>query len=266
MSNSFLTPVGRLVMGSVLVGQDKDFQGRPKTDKNGNPKTEWFLGLAIPKTDPKWPELHEQIKAEARTGFPTMFDASGGCSHPSFAWKIIDGDSTTPNSNGKVPSQREGFAGHWVMCFEGGFAPRAYTAGGESAIVDPDAIKLGSYIRVYGSAKANGEPTRPGVYLNMAMVEFIGHGPEIVTGPDARSVFGAVPAALPAGASATPVAPATPIAQPVTPVPSFLKPPAAPVAPPPPPAAKTYDVQGATYTREQLVSFGWTEDQIDSLG
>ena len=105
---------------------------------------------------------------------------------------------------------------------------------------------------------------QPGVYLNHSMVEFIGHGVEIITGPDAAAVFGGAPGALPAGASATPVAPATPIATPaaaVTPAPDFLNPPGAPAAPAAP-VEKSYNIGGTVYTESALRAAGWTDTQL----
>lgn len=285
-----LTPVGRLVAGDVFKANTTDQQGRPLTIKSGpnagQPKVEYYFAVAIPKTDPTYnTEVMEKLKAAAKAGFPTMFDAAGNCNRPDFAWKIVDGDSNVPNQNNTIPSSKEGYPGHWVISFKGGFAPKVYTKGGEAVITDPEAIKRGYYIRVYGSVAANGEMQKPGVYLNPSMVEFVGYGEEIISGPDGASVFGGAPAAnLPAGASVTPLAgtpmampsqmpaaPAAPAAAPmpnVQPAQDFLNPPApaAPTPPPAPAAPKTYNVGGNQYTAEQLKAGGWTDAQIATLG
>jgi hypothetical protein len=135
----------------------------------------------------------------------------------------------------------------------------------------------------------NNSPVRPGVYLNLTMVELCGYGPEIKTGPDGAAVFGGTPAgALPPGASATPLAAPTvpagaggiqvgsggihmkmpegsvdrmlpnlpPAAAPPPPAPDFLN----------PPAGKLYTLgDGKQYTREQLLAANWTQAQIDAL-
>ena len=44
-----ITPVGRIVQGDVFVGTDKDHQGRPRLDKQGQPKKQFFIGVAFPK-------------------------------------------------------------------------------------------------------------------------------------------------------------------------------------------------------------------------
>ena len=276
VKTDILTPVGRLVAGDVFKANTIDAQGRPLTIKTGpnagQPRTEYFFTVAIPKTDPAYnTEVLAKLQAAAKAGFPTLFGADGQCIRPDFAWKIVDGDSQIPNQNNTIPATKEGYPGHWVLSFKGGFAPKVYSKGGEAVIVDPEQVKRGYYIRVYGSVAANGDMSKPGVFLNPNMVELVGYGEEITSGPDGAAVFGNAPAAnLPAGASATPVAGAAiaqaPAVAPVvnapavTPAPDFLNPPAAPAA------VKTYNVQGAEYTAEQLKGGGWSDAQIAALG
>jgi hypothetical protein len=281
-----LTPVGRLVAGDVFKANTVDPQGRPLTIKSGpnagQTRTEYYFAIAIPKTDPTYnTAVLAKLQAAAKAGFPTMFDANGQCVRPDFAWKVVDGDSNVPNQNNTIPSTKEGYPGHWVLSFKGGFAPKAYTKGGEAVITDPEQLKRGYYIRVYGSVAANGDMQKPGVFLNPNMVELVGYGDEINSGPDGAAVFGGAPVAnLPAGASVTPLAgtpmampsqmPAAPVA-PVAPVANvqpaqdFLNPPA-PTPFPALAAPKTYTVQGAQYTAEQLKAGGWTDAQIATLG
>jgi hypothetical protein len=207
-------------MGDCFTPQTTDAEGNPLIIKNGpnagQPRVDYYMGLAIPKTDPTYgPEVWDKVHATARASFPGLFDAAGNCISPKFAFKIIDGDSQVPNTKGNKPCDREGFAGHWVLSFSGGFAPKCYTRNGEAVIVDPNGIKRGYYVRISGSVKGNGSQQQPGIFLNHSMVELVGYGEEIVSGPDGAAVFGAAPAAaLPAGASATPIAPATPLAAP----------------------------------------------------
>lgn len=288
-----LTPVGRLVAGDVFKVNTTDAQGRPLTIKSGpnagQPRTEYYFAVAIPKTDPTYnTEVLAKLQAAAKAGFPTMFGADGQCIRPDFAWKIVDGDSNVPNQNNTIPSTKEGYPGHWVLSFKGGFAPKVYTKGGEAVITDPEQVKRGYYVRVYGSVAANGDMQKPGVYLNPNMVELVGYGDEINNGPDGAAVFGGAPAAnLPAGASATPLAgtpiaqapavpqnaPAVPGATPAAPMPNvqpandFLNPQgAAPAAPTPPVAEKTYTIQGVQYPESALRAQGWTDAQLATLG
>lgn len=262
MATNITTPVGRFVQGDLYKGQDKDASGRPLLTKSGpnagQPTIKFFFAVAFPKTDPGWPAFWAELNKEARAGFPTLFDARGNCINPRFSWKIVDGDSQVPNEAGKIPAQQEGFPGCWVVRFQSGFSVGEKTYDSSNAPLPIGAIKRGSYIRVACSVTANGDASKPGLYVNPNMVQLCGYGPEIVSGPDAGTAF-AAPVQLPAGASATPLAPAyalpagqaapagpagyappPPPAAPVQQAPAgYGPPPAAPAAyaPPPPPAA-----------------------------
>lgn len=214
------TGVGRIVQGDVFVGQDTNAEGNPLVIKNGpnagQPRKDYFIALAIKKTDPLALQLVQAIHAEAAAAFPTLFGADGKCVNDRFAFKYTDGDSTVPNTKGVVPNSREGFPGHYVFNFSSGYAPTAYTKGGDAKIVNHDDIKRGYFVRVYCSIKGNGSTQQPGIFLNHSMVELSGYGEEITSGPAGADVFGGGAGALPAGASATPLAPAVTIAQPLT--------------------------------------------------
>jgi len=204
---NILTPVGRLVAGSVYNANTTDWQGAAlvtKTGPNaGQPRSEYFFALAIAKgQEQHWSQTEwgQVIYNAAASGFP-----NGEPQRPDFAWKITDGDSTVPNKNGKTPASKEGYPGHWVLSFSSGFAPNLYNANGTEQLMVVDAIKTGYFVQVSGSVEPNGNPGNPGVYMNHSMVALAGYGPEISVGPDAASVgFGGT--ALPPGASATPVA------------------------------------------------------------
>lgn len=270
---NILTPVGRIVQGDCFKGRATDMQGNPLTIKSGpnagQPRTEWFVALAIPKDDPGWPVLQAAIHQAARAGFPNMFDAQGNCTNPNFSFKYIDGDSQVAGPTGRRPCDNEGFPGHWILKFRSGFAPQCFSRGGASILTDPDSIKRGYYVRISGSVVGNDSPVRPGVYLNLTMVELCGFGEEIKTGPDGAAVFGGTPAgALPPGASPTPLAaPTVPAAaQPVPQTAPGAPPPPAPDFLNPPAAARTYTLgDGKQYTAEQLLAAGWTQAQIDGL-
>jgi len=302
---NILTPVGRLVQGDCFEAQTKDAEGNPLTIKfganAGQPRVDYYMGIAIPKTDPGWAETWGLIHGVARASAPSLFDASGNCVSPKFAFKIIDGDSVVPNTKGKKPCEREGFPGNWILNFSGGFAPKCYTAGGETLINDPQMLKRGYYVRIYGSVKGNGSTQQPGIFLNHTMVELVGYGEEIVIGQSGDAVFGASPAAaLPAGASATPLAGSAPLAQGpamappaqgpaqgpamappaqgpaqappsnVAPAPDFLQGPAPATAPAPAPApapaeVKYLDANGTPWTEAELVDVGYSVPQIHAL-
>jgi hypothetical protein len=287
MSNrvELLTPVGRLVQGSLYDPQTTDAENKPliyKTGPNaGQPRQEFYFAIAIPKgIETHWSTTEWGLKIYncAQQGFP-----NGQANAPSFAWKIKDGDSNIPNRVGRKPSDCEGFPGHWILNFSSGFAPAIYTADGSSQINEANAVNLGDYIQVYGSVADNESLQQPGVYLNHSMVAFAGYGKRIFTGADPKMVgFGNAP--LPAGVSATPLAqgfnpaPVTPPmgagvynppqpswpgnAQAPTPSPhhAILNPPPVPVPAPAPVAPARVMLpaaNGASY--EQCIAAGWTD-------
>jgi len=245
---SYLFVTGRLVQGDVFTPQTKNMTGGPLTDLQGNPKVQYFIAVAVEKTDAAMMQTFAQIQQVAQAGFP-----GGESQRPDFAWKVIDGDD--PKHAGKT-----GFAGCKIFRFTSGFPVKAYTKGAASQIVDPSQIKRGYFIRVAFTVAPNGNAAKPGVYLNLALVELVGYGDEIVSGPDAASVLGAAGAApIPAGASASPViggppiapAPAPPDA--IVPAPDFLSPP-----------VMTAKAAGLSYL--QFIDQGWTREQMIEQG
>lgn len=259
---SFLTPVGRIVKGSLYKPQDKDAEGKPLVVKRGpnagGPRVDYYFGLAIPKGSPTerwqdttWGRIIQQAGVSA---FP-----AGQHQFPSFAWKVTDGDSTIPNKKMKKPCDQEGHKGHWILNFSSGFAPKICNSDGSQMLTEPDAVKCGYYVQVYGSVTDNGSDNQPGVILNHDAVSFQGYGPEIHTGIDTAAVgFGG---ALPVGASSTPIgqAPAAaPVATPApapAPEPGFLAPPPAPRM-----------TEKATTTYEEYRKAGWSDAQLIASG
>lgn len=285
--NRFLTPVGRIVQGDCFEPQTKDMEGNPLLIRSGpnmgQPCVKYYVGLAIPKTDAGYNELWNEIHNMGRTTHPNLFDAAGTCVNPAFAFKVVDGDSQVPDTKGNKPCDKEGFPGCWVVGFSCGFAPKCYTTGGAELITDANMIKRGYYVRIYGSVAPNPSTSKPGVFVNHHMIELVGYGEEISSGPSGDAVFGATPAAaLPAGASATPLAGSAPIAQAaaapapmpgqaaapapsnVQPAPDFLNVPAA--APAPAVAEVKYlDANGGAFTEAQLLAVGYQPAQIQAL-
>jgi len=282
-----LFPVGRLVRGSLYKGQDKDAEGKLLVIKSGpnagHPRLDFYFAVAIPKTaghthwaQTEWGQL---IWGVGHAAFPQAAQA------PSFAWKVVDGDSTIPNKKGRKPCDNEGYKGNWVVQFSSGYAPKIFTADGTQQLTEVDAVKLGYYVQVYGSCDGNGSQSQPGVFVNHGMVAMAGYGPEISVGPDASAVgFGKGPA--PAGMMSAPAAgafnPAPPVA-PVPGVPPIMAAPPAPVAvapnpailmPPPPaavvpaapPAGPVMTAKAAGVTYEQMVAGGWTREALVQHG
>jgi len=191
--DQLITPVGRLVQGSLFNPNTTDMDGRPLTDKQGNPRVNFFIAIAVEKSDPTIGTLIQQMQADAAQQWP-----SGEAQRADFSWKIIDGDTD---------ADKAGFAGCWVLKFSSSFAPKVYERGGTTLITNPDQIKRGHYIRVAGNYKSNSSTTRPGMYLNLSMAEFIGYGEEIQSGPTGDVFAQAQVAHTPTGMSAAPTAP-----------------------------------------------------------
>lgn len=210
------SPVGRIVMGSLYNPSTTDAEGKPlvvKTGPNaGQPRVNYFFALAIPKgAEPHWAHTPwgQQIWNVGNQAFPNAAQS------PAFAWKIEDGDSQIPNKKGRKPCDNEGWKGHWILKFSGGFAPKVYQQEGAGyvQVMQKDFCKPGYFVEVAFSVEGNGSQSQPGVYLNHSMVCFRAYGQEIQFGPDVASAgFGASP--LPAGASMTPPAGAIPMPQP----------------------------------------------------
>lgn len=230
------SPVGRIVMGSLYDPSTTDAEGKPlvvKTGPNaGQPRVNYFFALAIPKgAEPHWAHTPwgQQIWNVGNQAFPNAAQS------PAFAWKIEDGDSQIPNKKGRKPCDNEGWGGHWILKFSGGFAPKVYQQEGAGyvQVMQKDFCKPGYFVEVAFSVAGNGSQSQPGVYLNHSMVCFRAYGQEITFGPDVASAgFGAAP--LPAGASMTPPAGAIPMPQAPAAAPALPGAPAG-YAPPPVP-------------------------------
>jgi hypothetical protein len=291
---NILFPVGRLVMGSLYKPRNQDAEGKPLVIKNGpdagKPRVDYFVAVAIPKNpgEQAWHQTAwgQQILAAGAAAFPQAYQS------PSFAWKVEDGDSQIPNKKGRKNVDNEGWRGSWVVKFSGGYAPKIVTADGSQQITEPDAVKLGYYVQVYGNVAGNGSVSQPGVYVNHNAIALAAYGPEISVGLDTTAVgFGG--GALPAGASAVPLsggfnpaapavaaptlaAPAMPVAAPsmtapaptlVAPSPTFLPTPPAPVAPAAPAEpvlTPTGVAAGGTYAAFR--GAGWSDLQLRQAG
>ena len=302
-----VTNSGRLVAGEPFKPNDKDAEGKQLVyrsgDNKGQPRKEWYVALAIPKSDEiGWNTIWGKIVEVARTGFPHLFAADGSCLAPKFAYKVMDGDSTVPNTKGVKPCDREGYPGHWVLNFSNGYAPKVLMQLPGQAMRElaaPEAgVHRGCFARVAFEVRGNESTQNPGVFLNQTMIQIVGYGPEIRFGADPSQVFGDAAVTLPAGASVTPVvsgpapapgataaqtgappvpgatvaAPAAPgPSAPATvapPVPGFSNGPgAAPGAAPAPPAAEPTRItpDGRTWKEADLRAAGWNDEQLSKL-
>lgn len=259
-----ITPTGRIVAGHPMEANavTDDVTKLPKMQKDGiTPRVDFYLGLAIPKgTEADWKQTEwgQKIVAVATAGWPNGEHAAAA-----FAWKVADGDSTIPNKKGKIPCEREGWPGHWIINASTGIPIKCYHVGQYdplNQIQDKNEIKRGDYGRLLISAKDNAPSESPGVYLNPTMFDFQRAGQEIIveSGTSAADAFGG------AGVAAAPAAAAAP-APAITPATDVLNPAAPAPAPAAPAAEQSYNHQGTVYTHSQLVAGNWTAEQIAAL-
>jgi hypothetical protein len=208
MSVDLKIPVGRIVQGQLWKVQKKTDPktGAPLLGKDGLQRESRFFAVAVAKTpghthwsQTQWGQI---IWAEGQKAYPQMSQ------HPSFSWKIEDGDSTVPNKKMKRNCDREGHPGHWILKFstEKRGPISTWNATG-SAPMPGEEFMPGRYVEVFANVAGNTGDT-PGVYLNPVMVALAGYGPLIEVAPD-PSVAGFGQSALPPGASAVPLASTT---------------------------------------------------------
>lgn len=288
MATRIMFPVGRLVGGSVEKMHPRtEADGKtPKLGTDGKPLMSINFGVAIPKTQADWRnesyvhptmgriEWGRQIFELAKAAYPTLHLT------PTFAYKIIDGDSAIPNKNGKIPRDQTGYAGHWVIWFSQGWMPKLVNADGTCELAE-GSILPGYYVQVCGDVASNGAqpPNTPGLYMNPVAVALVGIGERIETSVDTKTLgFGG--AALPPGAQPVPNvvegasfgAPAAPTPPAAAPAPTPVQPNAAFMTPPPPAAppvapagpVMTPKAGGASY--EAFRAQGWNDEQLRANG
>lgn len=221
-------PLFRIVQGNPHEPSLTDQNGQPRVVKSGpntgQPSPQWYIAGACAKNDPEWPAFHAMLYAEARAAWPHLFDAvTGACIKPDFAWKIEDGDDTTPKYNAKTQKttrncDREGWAGHWIVKFTSGFPPTFFEQPDPSKDVflqlgeeAKTRVAGGDYVKISGNTQTNGSPQTPGIFVNHRMVLIVAKGQPITSGPDAQTAFGgSSPTQLPPGATPLPPAAFTP--------------------------------------------------------
>jgi hypothetical protein len=241
-SNTFVTPIGRIVGGSLSRQQTKGFGGVVLDQPI------WTVDLAVPKADAL--NLIAQIKAVAAADFAAKPHLA---ERKDFAFKYDDGDSGEANLNGLVYNTREGYRGHTVFHISNRF--EFGTVGPGRQEIDPATIKTGDYVRLAGSIKGNDRDDKPGVYLNLSGAQFIRVGEAIDTGggaANAADLFADQPVGEPpAGLPAHDI------------VANVIAPP-----PPPPAAGPTLTAKGVSEgcDVDAWVASGWTLDSLRTQG
>lgn len=297
----FLSPVGRFVWGSFTVPKTKDMAGNLIVYKSGpqagQPRPDYRFAIAIPKKgEQHWSQTEwgAKIYNFAQVAFP-----GGESTFPTFAWKIVDGDSTQlKHPKGKKPCDRIGYPGNWVLTFSNATPPQLVNTQGQQ-ILEQNFVNLGDYVRVFGNVNKNKTDTNPGLYLNHKFVAFMGYGERIILGPSAEDIEWGDE--LPPGASQTPVANFNPasvgavvtpfqapgyqhvpstttslaaaapasvapsVHPPVQPYTQILNPPVMPT-PPQAPKPRVMTPLAGAYTYEQYIAAGWDDTKLIQQG
>lgn len=299
VKESFLTPAGRIVAGSLYHANDKDADGNLRVVKEGprkgEPQPQFFFALAIPKKgEGHWGNAPGPITEKSPKPWgAALWSAGHGsfpniASTPTFAWKVVDGDSAIPNKKGKKPNEREGYPGHWVLSFTSSYAFKVVNSNGSESWPEIDRVKPGHWVQVFGDARGNDSGQSPGIFLNGSLVAFQGFDKEIISGPDASAVGFGTGVALPAGASATPLGgmggsppvpgaapqptvqtnppapPAVAAASTIIPDPTFLQTSAAP--PPPIVAGPVMTAKAGAAKYADFIAKGWTDVMLREQG
>lgn len=204
-----ITPVGRIVWGSVYDRQTEDYDGNKYNPGEGP----FQFGLAILKTDPNVGNLLMAIYNQAKAGYQNNpqigqridNEWQSGFTMGLFRFKVKDGDQ--PNSKGVVNPNAKG---HWVFAFQTTLPLKCGNT--MNAEIDPKTVKTGYFVDIAMTCKINDKVDgTAGVYLNPQVVRLIAFGDEITGGPSVEEAFAgyAAPTNLPPGASLTPKAPAS---------------------------------------------------------
>lgn len=204
MSDHLVTPVARLVSGSLSDRNKTDWQNQPIPED----KQRFEFGIAIRKDDPKVNDMLQAVmqKALAEYGsspqIQTVIQQFSLASNSGFSWKMKDGDA--PNREGKTNANT---VGHWVLYFSSSYLVKTHDATNKE--LDISNFERGCFVQVAFNVSGNNLTTNlAGIYLNPTNVKFIAYGEPIKGGMDGETAFGGVevPQQLPAGASLTPVA------------------------------------------------------------
>lgn len=203
-----ITPVGRIIWGSVSERATQDYDGNNYEAGKGP----FQFGFAVLKTDPAvggfLGQLYQQAKAgysnNANMGVRIDNEWNGGFQGLNFRFKVKDGDR--PNADGTMNANAKGC---WVFAMSTTLPFKCGNA--QNVEIDPKTVKRGYYCDVACSIKINEKTDgTAGIYINPNVVRLIAFGEEIVGGISVEDAFKghAAPTALPPGASITPVAPA----------------------------------------------------------
>lgn len=291
-TGQFRSGKGRLVQGEAhKANPRKDDDGKPILKADGTPVTEYYVGVAFPKTDPDWVGLKGGMTASCHKEWAGKVDFQ----HAAFAFKWRDADTSRDKAGKLLSEKNPGTVGCDVLGLSrnGDFGlpqmyarawllpdghPEKVTDGTPGPLVALDVatgeklLKRGYYVRVFGDRKSNETPKYPGQYVNLEGIELFEYGEELVsTGsrPSGEEMFG--DDAPTAGAPAPVVSAPAPIASPGPSAPApaphtaYMSPPPAPApAGPSLSAAGLAAFPGGTYAA--FLAAGWSHDQLVTAG
>jgi hypothetical protein len=256
---------GRLVQGDPYKMQPKkDNQNKTVIGADGQPVMNFYVALAVPKGDPKWPAVKAGIDADAARFWP-----NGETRRADFASKIIDGDSTAVNKQNKRWCDYEGFSGCNVIKLGTLYPPKVqYWDSHLSKWVDSVGghVKIGDYVSVLFDTASNKSLQTPGIHLNPKLIGLEQTSDAIVgqstaDGNDAFGARGSNSAAGVAGNAAPAATPAAPVVSPTAADTKWMDPPAPPAAAGPVMTAKA---NGVPY--ETFIGKGWTDATLREHG
>lgn len=209
-----VTPVGRLVRGSLTERAKTDYDGNPYADGEGP----FEIGFAVLKSDPEVGNFLGQLYTKAATDAPNLkqkmdMEWQSGFTAGTFRFKVRDGDK--PNQKGQT---NQNTLGCWVFNMSTQLPTKfTYTDQYGLKLTDPmgqpigprteipaTMIKIGDYAHISVSIKYNGKVDHTaGIYLSQGAVMLAGYGEAISGGMSLEDAFASLPggSALPAGAS-----------------------------------------------------------------
>ena len=202
-----MSPVGRLVQGSVTLEHQKDMNTKqPLFNADGSKKMGLFLALAFPKLingqpNPEFHAFRTQLAMVAAAAWPQFFPQgpSFTASNPNFSWKIQDGDGT--DNMGQSVAGKPGWKDHWIIKFASDYPCKVFAEGKFAAHeeLQPQAletIKRGYWLRILCEVKSNmadlTKQQKAGIAIYPKLISFVGgrKEDEISGGPDAMETFG----------------------------------------------------------------------------
>ena len=179
-NENYISPIGRIVGGSLYFGNDKDYHGRPLITKDGENYKRYVIYVAFAKDNPELPALKQYALDIAIAEFPHCFN-NGVQIVPDFYWKCRDGDTTELDDQGNPYSDREGYRGHEIWSFRRFFdGPPIMDPNGQ-VLIQENLIMPGDYIRVSCQIRGNSSSKMPGLFVDMKSVEFQGVGNKIIS-------------------------------------------------------------------------------------